>query len=176
MLGLVFSSKQDWGSQIVSITEIVSEKFGVLICSRNFLSPKVALCLCKSRMRPIIEYYCPVGQCYYLILESQIHSRNGYLRLLLLHWLPLFKTQLIMKKQAAQFFSIGITLVDVYLSCLIWFHSLILLEGSFVIKIDGIVLLSPLLDFMRMSMSTVFFLAQLQTLEFSAFGMPSSDL
>ena len=37
MLGLTFSSKLDWGSNIISIAKTASKKIGVLICSMKFL-------------------------------------------------------------------------------------------------------------------------------------------
>ena len=43
MLGLIFSSKLDWGSYIVSIAKPASKKIGVLTHSMKFLSPEVAL-------------------------------------------------------------------------------------------------------------------------------------
>ena len=55
----------------------------------------------------------------------------------------------------------GITLADVHLNCLIWFHFLIVEGGLPVILIDFMIFLSPFLDVARMSMSTVFFIAQL---------------
>ena len=45
MLGLTFFSKLDWGSYIISIAKIASKKIGALICSMQFHSPEVALCL-----------------------------------------------------------------------------------------------------------------------------------
>ena len=57
-------------------------------------------------------------------------------------------------------FSIGITLVDVFLNWLNWFHFLFLEGGLLVILGDCIILVSPFLDVTRMSMSTVSFLAQ----------------
>ena len=50
-------------------------------------------------------------------------------------------------------------MVDVHLNWLSWFHSLILEGGLLVILIDCIMFLSPVLDFVRMFMSTLFFLA-----------------
>ena len=50
MLGLTFSSKLDWGSYILSIAETTSKKIGALIFSMKFLSPEVALYLCKSNI------------------------------------------------------------------------------------------------------------------------------
>ena len=52
MLGLTFSSKLGWGSNIFSIAKSVSKKSGALICSVKFLFPEVALYLYKSTMRP----------------------------------------------------------------------------------------------------------------------------
>ena len=60
MLGLIFSSKLDWGSYIVSITKTASKKLGALICSMKFLSPEVALYLYKSTIQPCMEYCCHV--------------------------------------------------------------------------------------------------------------------
>ena len=42
---LTFSSKLDWGSNIISIAKTTSRKIGDLICSMKFLSPEVALYL-----------------------------------------------------------------------------------------------------------------------------------
>ena len=48
MLGLYFSSKLDQTSFIITIAKIASKKIGALIRSMKFLSPEVALYLCKS--------------------------------------------------------------------------------------------------------------------------------
>ena len=47
-LGLIFSSKMDWGSYIITIAKTGSKKIGALIRSMKFLSPEVALYLYKS--------------------------------------------------------------------------------------------------------------------------------
>ena len=52
MLGLTFSSKLDWGSYIVSIAKTASKNIGALIRSMKFLSPEVALYLCRSTLQP----------------------------------------------------------------------------------------------------------------------------
>ena len=57
--------------------------------------------------------------------------------------------------------SIDITLVDVHLNWLNWFHFLILEGGLLVILVDCMIFLSPFQDVTRMSISTVSFLAQL---------------
>ena len=57
-----------------------------------------------------------------------------------------------------QDFSIGITLIDVHLNWLNWFHFLILEGGLLVILIDRMIFLSPFIDVTRMSMSIVSFL------------------
>ena len=58
MLGLTFSSKLDWGSYIISIAKTASKKIGAVICSIKFLSPEVALHLCKSTIQPCMECCC----------------------------------------------------------------------------------------------------------------------
>ena len=57
MLGLVlvFSSKLDWGSYIISIAETAYKKIGALIRSMKLLSPEIALYLCGSTIRPCME-------------------------------------------------------------------------------------------------------------------------
>ena len=75
----------------------------------------------------------------------------------------------------AYVFSIGITLIDVLENWLNWIHFLFLEVGLLVILIDCIIFLSPLLDLVKMSISTVSFLAQLD-LEFSVYRMLSFDL
>ena len=55
MLGLTFSSNLHWGSYIISIAKTASKKIGALIGSMKFLSPGVALYLCKSTIRPCME-------------------------------------------------------------------------------------------------------------------------
>ena len=75
MLGLTFSSKLDWGSYIVSIVKTAAKKVGALIRSMKFFSPEVALYLCKSTIRPCMEYCCHVWagapRCYLELLDKQ---------------------------------------------------------------------------------------------------------
>ena len=74
MQGLIFSSKMDWGSYIVSIAKIASKKIGALIRSMKFLSPEIALYLNKSTIRPCMEYCCHVWagapSCYLEVLNK----------------------------------------------------------------------------------------------------------
>ena len=60
MLGLTFPSNLGCGSYIISIAKTASRKIGALICSMKFLSPEVALYLCKSTICPYMEYCCHV--------------------------------------------------------------------------------------------------------------------
>ena len=60
MLELSFSSILDRGSYIVSIAKLASKKIAVLICSIKLLSSEVAPNLCKSTIRPCMEYCCRV--------------------------------------------------------------------------------------------------------------------
>ena len=73
MLGLTFSSKLDWGSNINSVAKTASKKIGALICSMKFLSPEIALYLYKS-IRPWMEYCCHVwagaASCYLELLDK----------------------------------------------------------------------------------------------------------
>ena len=59
MLGLTFSSELDWGCYVISIAKTASKKIGALIRSTflsKFLSSEVSLYLCKSTIRPCMEY------------------------------------------------------------------------------------------------------------------------
>ena len=55
MLELIFSSKLDWDSYMISIAKTASKKSGALIFYMKFLSPEVAVYLCKSTIRPCVE-------------------------------------------------------------------------------------------------------------------------
>ena len=57
-------------------------------------------------------------------------------------------------------FSVGITLVDVYLNWLNWFHFIILKGRLLVILIDYLIFLSSFLDVTRIPMLKVSFLTQ----------------
>ena len=61
MLRSSFSSKLDWGPYIFSIAKTTSKKIGVLISSIKFRSLEVALYLCKSTIRPCMEYFVIFG-------------------------------------------------------------------------------------------------------------------
>ena len=60
MLGLTFSYKLDWHSDIISVAKTASKKIGALIRSVKFLFPEVALYLYKSTIWPCVGYYCHV--------------------------------------------------------------------------------------------------------------------
>ena len=73
-MGLIFSSKLDWGSFIIAVTKSGSKKIGALIRSMKFLSPEVALYLYKSTIWPCMEYCCYVWggapSCYLELLDK----------------------------------------------------------------------------------------------------------
>ena len=140
MLGLTFSSKLDWGSYVIPIAKTASKKIGALIYSMKFLSPEVALYLSEL-----------------CICISLISYKNEYAELLVLHLLPLLNHWHIIKTYPA------IILVDVHLNWLHFFHFLILGGGLLIILIDSMIFLSPFQYVTRMSMSTISFLAQLDS-------------
>ena len=77
MLGLTFSSKLDWSSNIISIPKAASNKIGDLIRSMNFLSPEAALYFYKSTIRPCMEYCCHIwsgAPSYYLELLDRLQK------------------------------------------------------------------------------------------------------
>ena len=164
MLRLTFTSKLDWGSYIISIDKTASKNIGALIHSMKFLSPEVALFLYKSTIQPIMEYCCHVcagaPSCY---LEFLNKLQNRICRTV--GPSPAVSLEPVTHRGSAASLSqlIGITLVDVHLNWLNWFHFLILEGGLLVILIDCMIFLSPFLDVARMCMSTASFLAQLDS-------------
>ena len=71
MLGLIFSSKLDWGSHIICIAKTASKK---IIPSMKFLSSEVALYLYKSTKWPYMECCCHIWagapSCYLELLDK----------------------------------------------------------------------------------------------------------
>ena len=123
MLGLTFSSKLDWGSYIISIGKTASRKIGALILSMKFLSPEVALYLYKSIIQQRMKYCCYVWvgapNCLLEFLDKLQRRIYRTVGLSLADSLePLVHCQNV----ASWVFSIGITLVDVHLNWLNWFH------------------------------------------------------
>ena len=96
MLDLIFSTKLDWGSYIISTAKTTSRKIGALIRSMKFLSPEVALDLYKYNIHPWMEYcgYFWAGApiCYLELLDK---LQNGDAGLLALHLLSLLNPWLI---------------------------------------------------------------------------------
>ena len=74
MLGLIFSSKLDCGSLIISIAKTASKNLGALMRSMKFLSPDFALYLYKPNIRPCMELCCHVWvgtpSCYLELLDE----------------------------------------------------------------------------------------------------------
>ena len=60
MMGLTFSSKLVWASYIISTAKTASTKIGALTRSMTLLSPEVSLYLCKSTIRPCVQYCCHI--------------------------------------------------------------------------------------------------------------------
>ena len=149
------SSKLDWGCYVISIAETASKKIGALICSMKFLSPEVAPYLYKFTIWSCIEYCCHVW----------VGALSCFLELLdkLQKWVcravgPSLASSLepLPGRQNVASLSLSITLVDVHLIWLNWFHFLNLEGGLLVILIDCMIFLSPFLDVTRMSMSISF--------------------
>ena len=160
MLGQSFSYKSDWGSYIVSIAKTASKKIEALTYSMKFPFPEVALYLYKSTIQPSKEYYRNLWAraCSYYLdmfhklqewvcrtvdptlsssLESLGHHKNAAS-------LSLFYRYYFVRSEVAE----------------------LILLPYFVVKSTRYsnrlhIFLSPILDVVRMPMSTVSFLAQL---------------
>ena len=79
MLGLTFSPKLDWSSDVISLAKTASNKTGALIRSMKFLSPEVALYFHKSMIWPCMEYCCHVldgAPSFYLELLDKLEKRR----------------------------------------------------------------------------------------------------
>ena len=133
MLGLPYSSKLDQGSYIISIARTASKKIGALICSMKSLSPEVALYHYKSNIRLAWDTVV-MSEIVFLAAtkKCQIRNKNGYVGLLELHLLPLLNPCSSSKCSQLKFF-LGITSVDVHLSCLDLLHFVTLVGGLLVI-------------------------------------------
>ena len=166
MLGL--TSVLNWiGVYIICIAKSASKKYGALIRSMKFLSPEIALYLYKSTIRSYMEYCCHASTgapSRYLELLDKLQKRMyrivgtslGASLELLAHRRNVASLSLVcmycFDKCSSELLN--------WLNC---FHFLILEGGLLVILIDFMVFLLPFLDITRMSMSTVSFLAQLDS-------------
>ena len=113
----------------------------------KYLSPEVPLCFYKSIIRPCMECCCQAwvgAPSYYLELLDKLKKRiyRTVGPLLAASLEPLAPRRLNVAS-----FSIGISLVDVDLNCLNWFHFLILDGGLLHIMINCMVFLSLFLDY-----------------------------
>ena len=151
MLGLTFYFKLDWSSHIISISKTTSKRIGALFRSMKFRSLEVALYLNKSTLCPCLEYCCHIWagapSCYLELLDKlqkQICMTVGLSLAAFLE--PLAHQQ---------------NMVSLSLSFRYYF--LFLKGGLHVILIDCMIFLSPFQDVTRMSMSTVSFLALLES-------------
>ena len=164
MLRLTFSSKLDWGSYIISIAKSVSKKIGALIRSMKFLSPDVAVYLYKSTICSCMEYCCHVWagtpSCYLDLLDK---LQKRICRIVC----PLFAASLEPLAHHRNVASLSLFYRYYFGRCSSELAQLVPLPfsrgGLLVILIDCMIFLSPFLDVTRMSMSTVSFLAQLNS-------------
>ena len=162
MLGLTFSCKLDWGCYIISIAETASKKIGALIRSMKFLSPEVAPYLYKFTICPHMVYCCHVWagapSCYLELLDKlqkRICRTGGPSAAASLetHHRNLASLSLFCRYYFGRCSSELAQLVP-----LPFFKAVLL-----IILIDCMIFLLLFLDVTRMSMSTVSFLAQLDS-------------
>ena len=165
ILGLTLSSKLDWVSYVISIVKTASKKIGALIRSIKFLSPEVALYLYKSTIRPCMEYCCHVWagapSCYLDLLDKlQKRICRVFGPSLAASLEPLAHRR---KVASFSLFSAGITFLDVLQNWVALFYFLFLEQSLLVVLIDCMIFQSSFLDVTSMSMSTVSFLAQVDS-------------
>ena len=171
---MTFSSKLDWCSYIISIAKTASKKIGALIRSMKFVSPEVSLYLYKSTICQCMEYcfhvWAGASICYLELLDKLQNRicRTAGLSLAasfepLSHRRNVSSLSIFYRYYFLIVYSKPYTLVVVLQSWLNWFHFLFLEGDLLVILIDGMIFLSPFLEVTRISMSTVSFLAQLDS-------------
>ena len=91
MLWLLFSSKLDWGSYIISVAKTAFKKNGALIHSMKFLSPEIALYLYQTSIPTSFPWNTVVISGLVLLVATWkclISYKNGYLELTVLHLQP----------------------------------------------------------------------------------------
>ena len=158
--GLTFSFKLDWGSYIISIAKTVSKKIGALICSMKFLSAEVALYLYKSTMRPCMEYCCRVWagapNCYLELLDKLQKRKCGTVG-------PSLAASVEPLAHRRNVASLSVFYRYYFGRCSSELVQLVLEGGLLVILIGCMIFMSPFKDITRTFMSTVSFLAQLDS-------------
>ena len=150
MLGLTFSSKLYWSPYIISTAETASTEIGALILLRL---------LCISISHPCIEYCCHVWagapNCY---LELLAKLQKGICR----NVGPSFAASLEPLVHSRNVASLSLFYRYYFGRCSSELAQLVplpfLAGGLLAILIDCLISLSPFLDVLRMSMSTVSFL------------------
>ena len=159
MLWLTLFSKLEWDSYIISIVKTVSKNIGALIHSMKFLFPEVALYLYNFTIWPCMEYCFHIwaGAPRIVRWATKMDMQDCWSFTGCLSW------TLAHPQNVASLSLFYRYLLDVHLNWLNWFHILIPKGGLLFILIDCIISLSPFLDVTRMSLSTVSFLAQLNS-------------
>ena len=164
MLRLTCSSKLDWRSYIIYIAKTASKKIGALIRSMRFFSPEVALYLYKSTIHPCMEYCCHVwagAPSYYLELLDKLQKRMSRAVG------PSLAGSLEPLAHRRNEASVSLFYMYYFGKCSSELAQLVPLPFSqgvlLVILTDRMIFLSPFLDVTRISVSTVSFLAQLDS-------------
>ena len=126
MLGLTLSSKVDWGSQIIFFAKLPPITLEPWFFLWSFFLLRL-LCISKNLPYGHIWNIVVTSGLLFLVptLNCWISYKNGYAGLLVLHLLLLLNNPHRWNVASLSLF-IGITLTDVHLNWLNWFHSLIL--------------------------------------------------
>ena len=166
MLGLTFSSKLNWGSYIISIAKTGSKKIEALIRSMKFLSPEVALDRYKSTISACMGYCCQVragaSSCYLDLLGKLQKRICGIIG-------PSLTASLEPLAHRRNVASLSLFCRYYFGRCSSELAELVALHFSrgrstrYSDRLNDFFNLSPSLDATRMYMSTVSFLAQLNS-------------
>ena len=162
MIRLTFSSKLDWGSNIISTTKTAPKKIGALICSMKFHFPEVALHLYKSTIQPCMKHcwhvWAGAPSCYFELsdkLQKQICRTVGLSLAASLKPLAHCQNEASLNLLYRYYFGrCSSELAQL-------FPFFILNRGLIIILIDCMIFLTTYLDAERISTITVSFIAQL---------------
>ena len=162
ILGLTLSSKLDWDVCIISIANITFQKIGALVGSIKFLSIEVALYFYKSAMRSCIEHCFHVWAGAPSCCLESLDTLQIRICRTVDPSLAAFLELLAHRRKAA---SLSLFYRYYFGRCSSELAQLVplLKRGPLVILINCMIFLSPSLDVTRMTISTVSFLAQLNS-------------
>ena len=161
MVGLSLCPKLDCSSYVVSIAKTALEPWLIVwsfsLLRFLFININLPYDITWNHAWAVMSWLVLLTNMWICLISY----RNVYVRLLVIYLIPLSNPHDWNKVSSSLF--VSITLVDVHLNWLNWFHIHILMAGPFVILIGCMIFLSSFLRVIRMSLLMLSFLAQLDS-------------